>query len=126
MAMGDPARYAAIAALTALVFAAICVVAGRCACRSLVNFISETILLGFKAGAALTIAMTQLPKLFGVPGGGEHFFERVWVLAAQLADTNLAVLGFGCRDRAAPRGRAAPAGPAGRARRGRPLSSRCR
>ena len=46
---------------------------------SLVDFISETILLGFKAGAAFTIAMTQLPKLFGVAGGGEHFFERVAV-----------------------------------------------
>ena len=62
---------------------------------SLVNFISETILLGFKAGAALTIAMTQLPKLFGVKGGGESFFERAWILGGQLGDTNLAVLAFG-------------------------------
>jgi MFS superfamily sulfate permease-like transporter len=62
---------------------------------SLVDFISETILLGFKAGAALTIAMTQLPKLFGVKGGGEHFFERVAILGGQLPDTNLAVLAFG-------------------------------
>jgi MFS superfamily sulfate permease-like transporter len=62
---------------------------------SLVDFISETILLGFKAGAALTIAMTQLPKLFGVKGGGEHFFERIAVLAGQLPDTNVAVLLFG-------------------------------
>ena len=42
----------------------------------LVSFISETILTGFKAGAALTIALTQLPKLFGVAGGGDNFFER--------------------------------------------------
>jgi MFS superfamily sulfate permease-like transporter len=62
---------------------------------SLVNFISETILLGFKAGAALTIAMTQLPKLFGVKGGGEDFFERIVILFGQLPDTNLAVLAFG-------------------------------
>ncbi|HKC43872.1 MAG TPA: SulP family inorganic anion transporter, partial [Burkholderiales bacterium] len=53
------------------------------------------ILLGFKAGAALTIAMTQLPKLFGVKGGGEHFFERIAILAGQLPDTNIAVLVFG-------------------------------
>jgi anti-anti-sigma factor len=39
--------------------------------------------------------MTQLPKLFGVPGGGHHFFERVWTLAGQLGETNLAVLLFG-------------------------------
>ena len=61
---------------------------------TLVSFISETILLGFKAGAALTIAMTQLPKLFGVPGGGEQFFDRALTLAGQLGDTNLAVLGL--------------------------------
>jgi sulfate permease, SulP family len=95
MAGGDLARWADIAALTALVFAGMCVVAWLLRLSTLVNFISETILLGFKAGAALTIAMTQLPKLFGVPGGGEHFFERIWTLAGQLGDTNVAVLGFG-------------------------------
>ncbi len=95
MAEGDPSRWAAIAALTALVVAAICLVAWLLRLSSLVNFISETILLGFKAGAALTIAMTQLPKLFGVKGGGENFFERIVILARQLPDTNLAVLAFG-------------------------------
>ena len=95
MANGDLARWADIAALTALVFAGMCILAWMLRLSTLVNFISETILLGFKAGAALTIAMTQLPKLFGVPGGGEHFFERIWTLAGQLGDTNVAVLGFG-------------------------------
>jgi high affinity sulfate transporter 1 len=95
MAAGDPARWADIAALTALVIAAMCLLAWVFRLSSIVNFISETILLGFKAGAALTIAMTQLPKLFGVKGGGEDFFERIGVLASQLPDTNLAVLAFG-------------------------------
>ena len=95
MAGGDPARWADIAALTALVIAAMCLLAWLLRLSSLVNFISETILLGFKAGAALTIAMTQLPKLFGVKGGGESFFERIGILWAQLPDTNLPVLGFG-------------------------------
>ena len=95
MADGDLARWADIAELTALVFAGMCVLAWMLRLSTLVNFISETILLGFKAGAALTIAMTQLPKLFGVPGGGEHFFERIWTLGGQLGDTNVAVLGFG-------------------------------
>jgi sulfate permease, SulP family len=95
MAGGDPGRWADIAALTALVVAGMSVLAWALRLSSLVNFISETILLGFKAGAALTIAMTQLPKLFGVKGGGEHFFERIAILAAQLPDTNVAVLVFG-------------------------------
>ncbi len=126
MAEGDPARWAAIAALTALVVAAICVLAWLLRLSSLVNFISETILLGFKAGAALTIAMTQLPKLFGVKGGGEHFFERILVLAGQLPDTNLAVLAFGlvALGPAAARGEV-PAGPSGRAPGGGGLASSC-
>jgi high affinity sulfate transporter 1 len=95
MAGGDPGRWADIAALTALVVAGMSVLAWALRLSSLVNFISETILLGFKAGAALTIAMTQLPKLFGVKGGGEHFFERIAILAGQLPDTNVAVLAFG-------------------------------
>jgi high affinity sulfate transporter 1 len=95
MAGGDPQRWAGIAALTALLIAAMCVVAWLLRLSSLVNFISETILLGFKAGAAFTIALTQLPKLFGVKGGGEDFFERLVILGGQIPDTNLAVLAFG-------------------------------
>jgi len=95
MAGGDPERWTQIAALVALLFAAMSLIAWALRLSSIVNFISETILLGFKAGAALTIAMTQLPKLFGVPGGGDSFFERVWKLGSQIPDTNPAVLAFG-------------------------------
>ena len=95
MAQGDPARWASIAALTALLIAAMCAVAWLFRLSSLVNFISETILLGFKAGAACTIALTQLPKLFGVKGGGDGFFERLVVLGGQIPQTSLAVLAFG-------------------------------
>ncbi len=95
IALGDPARWADVAALTALVLAGISILAFALRLSNLVSFISETILLGFKAGAALTIAMTQLPKLFGVSGGGEYFFERAFTLAGQLPETNLVVLGFG-------------------------------
>jgi SulP family sulfate permease len=91
----DPARWAGIAALTALVMAGMCFLAWLFRLSSLVNFISESILLGFKAGAALTIAMTQLPKLFGIKGGGEQFFERIAVLWRQLPETNVTVLMFG-------------------------------
>src|SRR3954447_10215586 len=95
MAAGDPARWAAIAALTALVVAALGVLAWILRLSGLVSFISETILIGFKAGAALTIALTQLPKLFGVPGGGDNFFERAWILVGQLGQTNVVVLTLG-------------------------------
>ena len=95
MAGGDPARWAGIAALTALVVAALSGLAWMFRLSGLVSFISQTILTGFKAGAALTIGLTQLPKLFGVPGGGDNFFERAWILATQLGQTNMVVLALG-------------------------------
>jgi len=95
IANGDPARWAAVASLTALVVATVSGLAWALRLSGLMSFVSETILVGFKAGAALTIALTQLPKLFGVPGGGEYFFERLGVLARQLPETNLVVFGLG-------------------------------
>jgi MFS superfamily sulfate permease-like transporter len=95
MAGGDVARWTGIASLTALVVAVLSCVAWIFRLSGLVNFISQTILTGFKAGAALAIAMTQLPKLFGVPGGGDSFFERAWLLLSQLGQTNPVVLTFG-------------------------------
>jgi MFS superfamily sulfate permease-like transporter len=57
--------------------------------------ISDSILVGFKAGAGLTIAMTQLPSLFGVKGGGHNFFERAFLLAGQLGQVQYLVLVVG-------------------------------
>lgn len=95
MAGGDAARLTGIAGLTALMVAALSFAAWFLRLSNLVSFISETILLGFKAGAAVTIAMTQMPKLFGVPGGGDNFFARIGMLAGQLGDTNHIVLAIG-------------------------------
>ncbi|ULQ56112.1 SulP family inorganic anion transporter [Flavihumibacter rivuli] len=92
---GDPARWAAIAALSALAVALICFISFGFRLSSLVNFISDSILLGFKAGAALSIMVTQVPKLFGVEGGGAHFFERIWLLVQRIPDSNWVVLLFG-------------------------------
>ncbi|HXZ80170.1 MAG TPA: SulP family inorganic anion transporter, partial [Terriglobales bacterium] len=62
---------------------------------NIVNFVSETILSGFKVGAGLVIASTQLPKLFGVSSIGDNFFSRVVDLVRHLGDTNLPTLGVG-------------------------------
>ncbi|MBJ6727241.1 SulP family inorganic anion transporter [Geomesophilobacter sediminis] len=95
MAGNDPALYASMTAVTAVMVAVICLLAWALRLNSFVNFISETILIGFKAGAALSIAVTQLPKLFGLPGGGENFFRRIEVLTEQLPATNPVTLGVG-------------------------------
>jgi high affinity sulfate transporter 1 len=96
LAAGDIQRQVALASLTAVLMALVYFLAWLLRLSVLVNFISESILAGFKAGAALVIASTQLPKLFGVRGGGDDFFERIWVLWHQLDSTNLVALVLGC------------------------------
>lgn len=95
MANGDTQRWADIASLTALVFAVMAVLAYFLRLSGIINFISETVLVGFKAGACLTIGLTQLPKLFGVKGGGENFLERLIAIVQQIPDTNTTVFIFG-------------------------------
>jgi len=95
LAGGDATRYAQIASLSACAVALLCLIAWLFKLSILVRLVSDSILVGFKAGAGLTIIMSQLPGLFGVAGGGHNFFDRAMRLAAQLGDTNLLVLAIG-------------------------------
>lgn len=92
---GDPQRWIDLAALSALVVAGMSFLAYLLRLSSIINFISETVLVGFKAGAAITIGLTQLPKIFGVAGGGDGFLSRITILVSQLSETNTTVLIFG-------------------------------
>lgn len=84
MAGGDAVRYAQIATLAGFVVAFMCLLAWILRLSTLTSFISETNLLGFKAGAGLSIASTQLAAFFGVAGGGHDFFTRVHLIITQL------------------------------------------
>jgi SulP family sulfate permease len=95
LAAGDPVRYAQIASIAALAVALLCLIAWIFRLSMLVRLISDSILVGFKAGAGLTIIMTQLPGLFGVAGGGHNFFDRLIRLLGQLGDIHWIVLAIG-------------------------------
>ena len=96
MAGGDQSRFAALAACTALLTGAIALVAWLARAGSAVNFISGTVMTGFKAGVALHLASTQLPKFFGVKGGHGDFWERMGVFLSHIGETNTASLLLGC------------------------------
>ena len=95
MAGGDAERYAQIASLAAFTVALLCLLAWLLRLSILVRLISDSILVGFKAGAGLTIAMTQIPSLLGVSGGGHNFFERMVLVAGQLGQIHYLVLALG-------------------------------
>ncbi len=83
------------ASLSAILTAGVFALAWLLRLSVLVNFISESILTGFKAGAAFVIAATQFPKLLGIPGGGDDFFERIGRIVQQIGSTQFLPLGIG-------------------------------
>ena len=95
LAGGDAARYAALASATALLVAALAFVAWVLRAGSLVSFISETVMTGFKTGVALHLASTQLPKLLGFKGSHGDFWERMGHVLSHLRETNPTSLALG-------------------------------
>ncbi len=89
MALGGSQDQANLAMCTALLAGAIGIIAWMLQLGSVVSFVSETILSGFKIGAGLVIAATQVPKLFGVSSGGHEFFECLADLFRHFGDLNL-------------------------------------
>jgi SulP family sulfate permease len=93
---GDPARHASLAAATALMVAVIAFAAYAARAGAIVNFFSETVLIGFKCGVAFFLASTQLPKLFGFGGShGGDFWARMAHFFRGLSGTNPTSLTLG-------------------------------
>jgi len=95
IAGSNPSRFGALAAGTALLVALIAFIAWLVKAGSIVNFISESVMTGFKCGVALFLASTQLPKLFGLPGAHEDFWVNSAHFLKHLNETNLAALTIG-------------------------------
>ena len=95
LAGGDAMRFAQIASLAAFAVALLCLIAWLFKLSVLVRLVSDSILVGFKAGAGLTIIMSQLPNLFGVAGGGHNFVDHAIRLAGQIGNINPLVLAIG-------------------------------
>ena len=95
IAGGDPARFGALAAGTALLVALIAFVAWLARAGVMVNFISESVMTGFKCGVALFLASTQLPKLFGVHGAHGDFWKNTAHFIRHANETNPASLAIG-------------------------------
>ena len=92
---GDPSRSVALASALALMVGLISIGGRYIGLANAAYFISDPVLLGFKTGAALYIASTQPPKLFGVEGATGNFFERIGHVIGSLPEAHLPSLLFG-------------------------------
>src|SRR4026209_1289315 len=95
IAGGDTPRCGALAAGTAVLVALIAFIAWLAKAGAIVNFISESVMVGFKCGVALFLASTQLPKLFGIEGAHGDFCDNTRHFLNHLHETNFASLGIG-------------------------------
>lgn len=93
-AAGSP-EYAALTAGLAMLAGLISILAGLFKLGRIAAFFSESVLAGFVTGLALTIAIKQVPKLFGIEGGSGNFWERLYDILIHLNETHFLTLAVG-------------------------------
>jgi sulfate permease, SulP family len=71
LAAGDPARYATLAAALALIVGGLCLVARVARLGVLAELLSKPVLIGYLAGIAVLMIVSQLSKVTGVPVSGD-------------------------------------------------------
>lgn len=97
---GDLSRAVTLASALALIVGVVCIAGRFVGLANVAYFISDAILVGFKTGAALYIASTQLPKLFTslVPAVDVSAGGVLRGLARSLKARNIAIVVAGLRD----------------------------
>jgi high affinity sulfate transporter 1 len=86
LAAGDGSRYAALAALLALLVGAICVIGHLFRLGFLADLLSRPILVGYLAGLALIMIVGQLDRATGVTVEGGTFVAELASFATHLGD----------------------------------------
>jgi high affinity sulfate transporter 1 len=107
LADGDPARYATLAALLALITGAVLLVAGLLRLGWIADYLSAAVLVGFLTGLGVTLIVGQLDELLGITGTSGNPLQQLvevvkalpdahgWTIAVMLA--TLVVLALGTR-----------------------------
>jgi sulfate permease, SulP family len=89
LAAGDPVRYAALAAMTAILVGVIALLARVAKLGFITDFLSKPILVGYIFGATLIVIGSQLGKMFGIKLESDEFFRQVAELIGRLSETHM-------------------------------------
>jgi high affinity sulfate transporter 1 len=94
---GDPARAIALAGMMAVVSGAVCILAGLARLGFVTELLSKPIRYGYMNGIALTVLISQLPKLLGFSVEGEGPLRKLWAIAQAVLEgkTNWTTLAVG-------------------------------
>ena len=84
LAAGDPSRYAALAAMLAVLVGLVCLAAWAFRLGVLADALSRPVLVGYMAGIAALMMVSQLTTVTGVPVDGDSFRQDVVSFASHL------------------------------------------
>ena len=83
---GDPQRAVALAAAMAIVSGVVCILAGIARLGFITELLSKPIRYGYMNGIALTVLISQLPKMFGFSIESEGPLTNLWSIATSIVD----------------------------------------
>lgn len=83
---GDAMRAVILASMMAVVAGLTCIVAGLLRLGFITELLSKPIRYGYMNGIALTVLISQTPKLFGISVDGDGPGREVWLLLQALLD----------------------------------------
>ena len=94
---GDPARAIAAASLMAVVSGLVCIVAGLLRIGFITELLSKPIRYGYMNGIALTVLISQVPKLFGFSVDGDGAIRTMILIVQSIVQgrANLATFMIG-------------------------------
>jgi high affinity sulfate transporter 1 len=92
LADGDPVRYAALAALLALLVAAVALTAFALRLGFLADLLSRPVLVGYLTGVAVLMIISQLERVTGIPVDGDTVIAQVRSFAANVDEVDWAVV----------------------------------
>ncbi|MCS3841554.1 high affinity sulfate transporter 1 [Pseudomonas sp. JAI111] len=79
---GDPHRAIALAGMMAIVSGTVCILAGVARLGFITELLSKPIRYGYMNGIALTVLISQLPKLFGFKIESDGPLRNLWAIAS--------------------------------------------
>ncbi len=92
---GDPASLLAASATLTLLVGGMLVLASILRLGFVANFISEPVLIGFKAGIGVVIVVDQVPKILGVHFARGTFVQNLLATLRGIPETSLTTLAVG-------------------------------
>ena len=92
---GDPATLLRATATLSLLVGAILLLASLLRLGFVADFISEPVLIGFKAGIGLVIVLDQVPKLLGIHFPKTGFFRNLRAIVQHIPETSVPTLAVG-------------------------------